>query len=286
MRNFGKHSLDIVATDIPSFEDALANKPIPGTVEQFIVVAVTEVHEFVHCVEILQRHAANGRRLIFRGHRKESWELVPSLMRHKLFSPGPTADEVDEYETELLSHFLDLARPFFPTPPRIDRQKWELLALAQHHKLPTRLLDWTYRAVTALFFAVGHSDDVASNGDAEDSCVWAIFSPQPLHSLNHMHDPEKINDVYLFNPPHISPRITMQQGCFTAHPSHYMVREYRWINSEPRVVFSLPRHVHSQIRTGLRALGINMAALFPDLDGICGFLREDVEPRRLPFHPH
>ncbi len=285
MRNFGKHSIDIVFETIEAFEHELSTRAVHPAPDQFLVVPIASVHQYIRCVEILQRYASKGRNLIFRGHRDEVWELVPAVMRHPVFGKGPTSDEVDVYETELLDSFLELARPFFQTPPRIDRQRWELLALAQHHRLPTRLLDWTYRAGTALFFAIEDVDSsVRAPVVSPDSCVFAIFTPDALKTRSASHDHDKINAVYLFNPPHISPRITMQQGCFTAHPSHYMVREYHWINSEPRVVFTFLDQHREHLREGLRAIGINRAALFPDLDGICGHLRDSIVPSRIPGH--
>ena len=287
MRNFGKHSIDIVLNSVEVFEHELANRAVHEAVDQFLVVPISSVHQFIRCVEVLQRHASRGRRLIFRGHRNESYELVPGIMRHPVFGKGPSSDEVKEYEKDLLSNFAELARPFLANPPRLDRHIWELLALAQHHRLPTRLLDWTYRAGTALFFALEDMDGLQRAEDTgPDSCVFAIFAPRSLDASSHVYDPNAIDDVFLYNPPHISPRITMQQGCFTAHPNHYMVREYRWIDSEPRVVFTISNIDRQHLRDGMRAIGINRAALFPDLDGICGYLRENLTPVRIPQRPH
>src|SRR2546422_6373760 len=54
------------------------------------------------------------------------------------------------------------------------KNEWDWLAIAQHHGLPTRLLDWTYNPLVAAYFAV--EEEVAET----DSAIYAMPAPMLL----------------------------------------------------------------------------------------------------------
>ncbi|MGZ6364001.1 MAG: FRG domain-containing protein [Ktedonobacterales bacterium] len=69
---------------------------------------------------------------VYRGMADVSFGLVTTLMQ----LGGP----YHELESAILASFRKYAQVGLGT----ETSYWNLLALAQHHGLPTRLLDWTY----------------------------------------------------------------------------------------------------------------------------------------------
>lgn len=241
--------------------------------ERKIYIEVTSFHGYIEMVEDLRRTYSRydaDSTLIFRGMSDISYRLIPSIMRTDyLGDKKPTKELIDCLENKLIDEFKKRARPHVGALPLRKRRYWEWRARAQHHFLPTRLLDWTERAGTAMYFAVFESL-------AEFSCVWCITAPEEL-SVKATKNADELGGVKLYRPPHISPRITMQQGCFTVHPGDYQSEVYRWINGPP-VIFVVRKSNRGDVIAGLNAVGINRAALFPDLDSIAKHLKETIRP--------
>jgi len=94
---------------------------------------------------------------VFRGHSNVAYSLEVAISRF--------VGESGEWEREghLLRDFLKYAQQEIEIPD----SPYYRLAIAQHHGLPTRLLDWTYSPAVATFFATGGRSDV-------DGVIWAV----------------------------------------------------------------------------------------------------------------
>lgn len=195
--------------------------------------------------------ASRPGRWLYRGQSSPFWELACKLDREPWV--GRRGDQSrSAFELEMLEHFRRAAVPFLTTPPQGD---WEWLALAQHHGLPTRLLDWTTNPLVALFFAVDGSDG------RNDAVVFRYLHDRPAIDISECSDPFAGNALHCYEPRHISPRITAQSSVVTAEPevARPSGRVERWNVAGDRT---------RAIRAELARLGITRSALFPGLDGI------------------
>ena len=95
--------------------------------------------------------------------------VLTSLDRLGGSEPPHTKARLEEH---LLRNFIRYSRPLLATPPI---NEWELLVLAQHHGLPTRLLDWTYSPTVAAHFATLGPETEA------DRIIQAGPTPEPTH---------------------------------------------------------------------------------------------------------
>jgi hypothetical protein len=88
------------------------------------------------------------KRYIFRGQGNAAWPLKSSFDRH--YSTKQAASR-DKLAKELIDDFYEECERF--SAWRYDINDPRVLAMAQHHGLPTRLLDWSFSPYVAAYFA-------------------------------------------------------------------------------------------------------------------------------------
>jgi hypothetical protein len=138
-------------------------------------------------------------RWVFRGHSDARFKLTPSVGRGL-----HTSKSRDKYEKSLFNSFCREARGYLTALPTND---WEWLSLAQHHGLPTRLLDWTHNPLAALYFAVEAYPDV----DGELVALRALTQSSERVREG---SPFTIDKPVKFYPNIVTPRIRAQEGLF------------------------------------------------------------------------
>jgi hypothetical protein len=230
------------------------------------LLEVGSVHRFVAVIaKFEERFVAQW---FYRGHESSTFRLVARLFRLDLKESFSTPTDVEEY---LIKTFKQEGAPFVTQMPENDR---EWVQLAQHHGVPTRLLDWTTNALIALYFAVEGRPN-------EDADVWSMGFPStnnclPRNTQYARRTTLRKENAIIF-PAHVTPRITNQSGCFTWHDSALPIDEAdEWKQMRFKRI-RIPQTHKASILDDLYNLGIHRSFVFPGLDGLARRLVYEVE---------
>ena len=121
---------------------------------------ITSVADFVNKVQNLYMQKSPRKHLFFRGHSKDSYQLLPSIFRSP-YKQNPHGEkdiilDIKQYAPE---HNISYS----------IKELDKVLCDMQHNEIPTRLLDWTVSPLVALYFACESHKD-------ESGKLW-IFDP-------------------------------------------------------------------------------------------------------------
>jgi hypothetical protein len=231
----------------------------------------------------------------FRGLSCIDHDLSTSLSR----LAGPDAD-IAKLEHSLLRNFRKYAHE--QTSGGVD-SIWHWLAVAQHHGLPTRLVDWTYSPFTALHFATENPREYQ-----QDGIVWCVNFveannrlPKRLKAILEQEHSDTLtvemlsefpslrafdalaHDSFLvfIEPPSLDARILNQFALFSLMPSP-TTRLDDWLVAHPdlcrRVI--VPAELKWEVRDKLDQANINERTLFPGLDGLSRWLERYYLPKK------
>jgi hypothetical protein len=229
----------------------------------------------------------------FRGLSEASYRLDTTLMR--LGSP------FEQFERHLLRNFTKYAEREV-----VEKDSyWHWLSMAQHHGLPTRLLDWTYSPLVAMHFATANTDKFDRDG-----AVWCINYEEAhdllparikaalnkegansftagllartvtsLEELDHM---SETPFLLFFEPPSMDDRIVNQFALFSVMSSPDTGLD-TWFERYPGLCRKIivPAAIKWEIRDKLDQCNVTERVLFPGLDGLSRWLHRHYSRKHL-----
>ncbi|WP_175854552.1 FRG domain-containing protein [Burkholderia anthina] len=257
-------------------------------------------NNFTEYVQEIERRTAAGTSPIwFRGAGKASYKLTPTLYRH---STKKTAADIALLERDTMIRFRQRSVPFTDKSLIDD---WETLFFMQHHRIPTRLLDWTENPFISLYFAVMSAPfKTKKSGQLvfeEDAAVWVL---DPIkwnrHALDHQsfdggilvtkdtelagYQPQtsfaKMNNhaVALYGV-HNSARIVAQRGVFTIFGQNLASMDEAYDSDnfpdESLIKIILKKDDLPAHRKSILSYGITESVVYPDLDGLAAEIRRN-----------
>ncbi|HEX2205577.1 MAG TPA: FRG domain-containing protein [Longimicrobium sp.] len=228
---------------------------------------------------------------VFRGSKGPGWPLLTSLDRLGGAEPPHSKAHLEEH---ILRNFIRYSRPFLD---RVPANEWELLVTAQHHGLPTRLLDWSYSPLIAAHFATLGGEPGA------DRVIWRLdwaalhehfglppyaFLVQDLDAMLQSRGIRGLDDLLagrvpddahfacMLDAPALDDRIQAQAATFTFSTDR--TRSFETLLRDEGLTRALTRFVvpgenADLVRDQLDLCAIDERKLFPDLDGVAAQMR-------------
>lgn len=213
----------------------------------------------------------------YRGHRDRTWSLQPSVFR----SPSHKAAE-----EAMLARFRQEAAS---AGLQYSFDEWGWITFAQHHGVPTRLLDWSLSPLVGLFFASEQERD-RQEGDVEEDGELLLIDPRQLNAeagddggghpplLRENHDRlenylpgrERVRGKPLaVVAPSLFDRIRFQTGTFTVtQPPKDGAESDPLSKADSLQRLHVPGASKPVIREQLEVLGITNVSIYRDLDRI------------------
>ncbi|VWB34341.1 FRG domain-containing protein [Burkholderia lata] len=238
---------------------------------------------------------------VFRGQRNSEWELVPQVYRRDVidkYKTGLVAALADHpgqtlFEWGLLDSFIhhcDLRGLSIPSDSMEFREYFRfqnimamnsannrlwpqdrvlaLMAMAQHHGVPTRLLDWSINPMVACYFAA--SGAINENEPRKEDRI-AVFG----FTFDYWKDRSEYRPVKV--PGSTSVNISAQGGMFMLVNNSGSIGENftagvkledKLSGNDRLIKLTLPKSLASELLNRCHKFGVSAASIFPGYDGV------------------
>ena len=239
--------------------------------------------------------------LIYRGQANADWKLEPSILRTKshgiyqfpglsgldsseisvfceVYALSEFAKQCDssglripgdspEFRRDYLNHFEVAKKVISGERFWASEEYSEIMALAQHHGLPTRLLDWSYRSYVAAYFAASDAIRICNSTPEQRLAVWVMLPGEEINAIGIIRVPGN-NNANIANQSGLF--TLLKQRCYPEQPKagdncldDYIARTL----VDHLAKITLPISESAKVLDLCRRYGVTAATLFPDYSG-------------------
>ena len=206
--------------------------------------------------------------LVFRGHKSKSYELIPGVGRKD-------ANLTIEQEKSIFYEFKRNYRRFYPLNLENDV---DIMMLAQHYGLKTRLLDWSYNPFIALYMAVQQtSEKIGRNVQSRmrneehslDGVVYIKKISNNKIEKGNKKNPFSFKKNTLLVPENFEIRFVNQEGLFEIFPEPTKESLKNIIHK----IF-IKEEYKENIKNKIEMMGITKLFVYPTLENLCSATNE------------
>jgi len=228
--------------------------------EEIEIVTCTEYFEYINKLDTQHK-------FLYRGQERD-WPLEAKIFRL------PLKNEFIFSEKYIISEFKKRVQsPKYKEKIQLNSFcELDILSMANHYGLPTRLLDWTESSTYALWFCVKKIQEIFD----EYGIIWVLqyHESDVISNLMNYNPYENIEVLKIFNPENYNTdRITAQKGIFTLPIYSKDKQQFIPLNaytfSKSLIKIKIPSSSFCDIREELTSRSIDEEILFPDIEGLC-----------------
>lgn len=225
-------------------------------------------------------------------------KMLPSLLREDIKTKRRIYS--NNCDNSFMNSFKSRAVACINFTPQND---WEWMSTAQHYGLPTRMLDWSQSALSALFFAV-ENEEFEYNDENDTSIIWCLNPIELNEKTRFVEDYTVIPNIIEQNEvlqqklqekfgigkslaeiiypialicPASNGRINAQKGTFTLFPLNAKPLEEMEDMDDVLVKIKLARDSKKEIKKQLFEIGITYSNIYPDLDYVCKDIKYEYQ---------